>query len=62
MVKVEINEKEIQALDAVFNSAKVNIPVASIILGFKQKIFVAWKAEKEALASKNIVSKKKDKK
>lgn len=62
MVLVEISQKEIQALEEVFNTARVNLPIANVVLGFKQKVFTAWKAEqesKEAASNKKAASKKK---
>lgn len=56
MVKVDIMEREVAALDEAFKTAKVSVPVASVLLVFRNKIVIAWQTE-QALKKKQVVKK-----
>lgn len=65
MVKVEIEEHEIKALDELMKDAKCPIEMGAILMGLKQKIYESWKKDFESkqkeLAHKLVEEKDKKK-
>lgn len=45
MVKIEVDEQEIQALDIVFKEAKVPLEVGAIIINFRNKLLREFKKD-----------------
>ena len=66
MVKVDLNENEIKALDALMKDCKTDIEMGFILYSLKQKIYEAWKKDFESkqkeLAEKLVTEGKEKKK
>jgi hypothetical protein len=48
MVKIDLDENEIKALDALMKDCKTDIEMGFILYSLKQKIYDAWKKDFES--------------
>jgi hypothetical protein len=66
MVKIDIDENEIKALDALMKDCKTDIEMGFILYSLKKKIYDAWKLDFESkqkeLAEKLVTEGKEKKK
>lgn len=65
MVKIDIDENEIKAIDALMKDCKTDIEMGFILYTLKKKIFDAWKIEfesKQKELAEKMLSESKEKK
>jgi hypothetical protein len=66
MVKIDLDENEIKAIDALMKDCKTDIEMGFILYTLKKKIFDAWKekfeSDQQELAQKMLKEKKHEEK